>query len=113
MKYWAEGNEIELEEYEGLKYNYTTLDGLKFQEDFKIPFAGYRYYYDAKVFLMGNDARLWSSSPNVGNASARYFGLIPRGAYANIDLNRALAYSVRCFKDSPYSASDFLVSFWT
>ena len=66
LKYWAQENGIELEDDGGLKYNYTTLDWLKFQEDFKIPFAGYRGYYDAGVGDVGSYAHLWSSSPIVG-----------------------------------------------
>ena len=115
LEYWAEENEIELEDDGGLKYNYTTLDWLKFQEDFKIPFAGSRYYYDAKVFSMGSYAYLWSSSPRVGNDYARRFYLGPDGAHVNGSYDRADADSLRCFKDSylgfPSAASQ--VAFWT
>ena len=100
LEYWAEENGIELEDDGGLKYNYTTLDGLKFQEDFKIPFAGYRNLNDAKVYDMGKFANLWSSSPYVGNDIARYFTLSPNGANAGSYDFRAYAYSLRCFKDS-------------
>lgn len=100
MEYWAEENGIELEDGGGLKYNYTTLDGLKFQEDFKIPFAGGRNYLDARIFYMGYTASLWSSSPYVGSANARIFSLDPDGAQAINDDYRARAYSLRCFKDS-------------
>ena len=100
MEYWAEENGIELEDDGGLKYNYTTLDGLKFQEDFKIPFAGYRNRDDAMVYSMGSDALLWSSSPNVGNYDARYFHLSPDEANAGYNDFRAYADSLRCFKDS-------------
>ena len=100
LEYWAEENGIELEDDGGLKYNYTTLDGLKFQEDFKIPFAGYRQYHDAKVYGMGNFASLWSSSPYVGDDDARSFYLDPREANADDRYDRADAYSLRCFKDS-------------
>ena len=101
MEYWAQENEIELtEDNGGLKYNYTTLDGLKFQEDFKIPFAGLRNNSDAKVYIMGNLALLWSSSPRVGNDDARFFYLDPNGAHANSNNGRADAFSLRCFKDS-------------
>ena len=99
MEYWAEENGIELEDNGGLKYNNTTLDGLKFQEDFKIPFAGYRDY-DAYVYDMWYGASLWSSSPDVGNDNARNFSLDPDGAYADNGSLRAYGFSVRCFKDS-------------
>jgi len=98
LEYWAEENGIELENVGGLKYNQTTLDGLKFQEDFKIPFAGYRYYI-ANVYKIGDDANLWSSSPNAGDEDARQFYLSPDGAYAAISHNRIVAFSMRCFKD--------------
>ena len=97
MEYWAEENEIELEDDEGLKY--TTLDVLKFQEDFKIPFAGYRNS-SAMVFAVGESVDLWSSSPYVGHDGARYLYLGPRGANASYDNSRVLAHSLRCFKDS-------------
>ena len=100
MEYWAEENGIELEDDGGLKYNYTTLNGLKFQEDFKIPFAGGRDRYVAKVFDMGNYANLWSSSPHVGYTLARNFYFYPNAAYANNLIYRAYAFSLRCFKDS-------------
>ena len=100
LEYWAEENGIELEDDGGLKYNYTTLDGLKFQEDFKIPFAGSRYLDAAKVYNMGYNANLWSSSPNVGNDNARNFNLNPNEANANNNNNRANAFSLRCFKHS-------------
>ncbi len=102
MEYWSQENEIELKEGDGgLKYNYTTLDGIKFQEDFKIPFAGYRNYYDAKVYTVGYWAYLWSSSPYVGNEDACSFYLGPGGASAYGISFRAGGSSVRCFKDIP------------
>ena len=100
LKYWAQENGIELEDDGGLKYNYTTLDWLKFQEDFKIPFAGLRYNYDARVYSVGSYADLWSSSRYVGYDNARYFRLIPNEAYADDLSFRADGFSVRCFKDS-------------
>ena len=71
----------------------------QFQEDFKIPFAGYRNL-NAKVYVIGDSAYLWSSSPNAGNEFARCFGLDPDGASAYNGSYRANAFSVRCFKDS-------------
>ena len=99
MEYWAEENGIELGDDRGLKYYNTTLGGLKFQEDFKIPFAGYRNR-GAKVYDMGSSAFLWSSSPDLGNVFARFFYFGPNGAYAGSDYGRAYAFSLRCFKDS-------------
>ena len=104
MEYWAEENGIELEDDGGLKYNYTTLDGLKFQEDFKIPFAGYRYYNDAKVQGIGVNAYLWSSSPG-GEYNARNFYLEPSKARTRNTYSRGFARSLRCFKDSALGSS--------
>ena len=101
MEYWSQENEIELEEGDGgLKYNDTTWDGIQFQEDFKIPFAGDRYHIDAEVYHVGRLSRLWSSSPYVGGAHVRAFSLYPDEAYADTDGSHANAYSVRCFKNS-------------
>lgn len=72
---------------------------MQFQEDFKIPFAGQRDR-SARVYEIGDNAYLWSSSPDAGYADARFFGLLPIVAYAIGDNTRAYAFSVRCFKDS-------------
>jgi len=101
LKYWAQENGIELEDDGGLKYNWDTLDWLKFQEDFKIPFAGYRdYYHNVKVNEIGAYAGLWSSSPIVGNANARFFNLNPYVASAIYPQPRAYGLSLRCFQNS-------------
>ena len=99
MKYWAEENGIELEDDGGLKS--MTLDVLKFQEDFKIPFAGFRISYKAKVCHMEDHANFWSSSPRVGFTQALRFTLLSPGRADLVDYyNRADALSLRCFKDS-------------
>ena len=99
LKYWAEENGIELEDDGGLKS--MTLDVLKFQEDFKIPFAGFRISYEAKVCHMEDHANFWSSSPRVGFTQALRFTLLSPGRADLVDYyNRADALSLRCFKDS-------------
>jgi len=96
---WA-WNSLTLKGGAPLNYFSNSTAVGQFQEDFKIPFAGYRSYYDAKGDKVGNYANLWSSSPYVGDGYARYFSLAPYGAYANNYDSRGNAYSVRCFKDS-------------
>ena len=115
LKYWAEENGIELEGNSDLKYNWElNWSWYKFQEDFKIPFAGYRHN-NANVYGIGVYADLRSSSPSVGNGLARGFCLDPNKVSALSSVSRANAYSVRCFKDSalgfPSAASQ--VMFWT
>lgn len=65
-----------------------------------MPFAGYRFYLDAKVFDVGYYAYLWSSSPFVGDGYARLFYLDPDEAFADDYNGRANGFSLRCFKDS-------------
>ncbi|MBO4517142.1 hypothetical protein J5751_07090 [bacterium] len=72
---------------------------MQFQEDFKMPFAGYRSF-NAKVYVIGDLANLWSSSPYAGDERARYFALGPGEAGAYNLSRRAYAFSVRCFKNS-------------
>ena len=101
LKYWAQENEIESRESDGgLKY--TTFNGMKFWEDFKIPFAGYR---DFNTFVndIGVHAYLWSSSPIVDSIAARRVSLNQDEASMNYYDYRKNALSVRCFKDSPLS----------
>ena len=66
-----------------------------------IPFAGWRDYYDASVYYMGDDADLWSSSPySASYPYSRSLYLDVGGSlYMNNSL-RANALSVRCFYDS-------------
>ncbi len=87
----------------------------QFQEDFKIPFAGNRYYNNAQVNDVGSYASLRSSSPIVGNRNAHYFNLRPNVANANTEFTCTNAYSVRCFKDSALSFPSVAsqVVFWT
>ena len=72
----------------------------QFQEDFKIPFAGYRHN-NARIHGIEGYANLWSSSPAVDDKYARYFDLVPNVAQAYNDNYRAGASSIRCIKDLP------------
>ena len=77
----------------------------QFYTAFQIPFAGYRDIYDGSLYSQGDYAYLWSSSPYVGNESARYFDM--NEDYAGADSNdyRAYGFPVRCFKDSALGSS--------
>ena len=70
---------------------------LKFQEDFQIPFAGYRSN-DAYVLGIWSSALLYSSSPYDNQAHAFY--LDPTSIFVNNPLDRANGASVRCFRDT-------------
>jgi len=103
LKYWAEENGIDLYgdgEYEDwLLYNYDwDQNFMQFQEDFKIPFAGFRDNY-AMVSWLGAYAYLFSSSPYAGDAVARSFRLNPNEAGASDFGYRTYAFSLRCFKN--------------
>ena len=90
---------------DGLKYNKTALNVQKFQNDFKIPFAGYRNYYFVRVYDFGDYAYLWSSSTNVGNGYARTFRLLTDFVRADDSSFHANAVSVRCFKNPAIDSS--------
>ena len=118
LEYWAQENKVNLGD--PLRWwNRYTLDWLKFQSDFKIPFAGARYY-DAKVFDVGRYANLLSSSPNAGNEFAHHFSLYSHGALAYDGDGRAFGFSIRCFKDYALTFpivettddEDFTVTVW-
>lgn len=75
--------------------------GKEFAEDFNIPFAGNRNYYDANVYGQGSVAYLWSSSPCSAHSNyARYLSLNSSNVSANNYVYRASGLSVRCFKNS-------------
>ena len=105
LKYWAANytwawNTLNLIYSSGLPgFSSNATAAGQFQEDFKIPFAGYRYY-GAKVYGVGDYTFPWSSSPDAGNEYARYFNLDPNNANVYYNLHRASAFSVRCFKNS-------------
>lgn len=80
----------------------NTLQAInKFQQDFKIPPAGWRSMVDGLVW---DDIALRSSSPNSDTSFAMIFGLIYIEDIAWIytsDNSRAFAYPIRCFKNTP------------
>ena len=82
----------------------------RFQENFKIPFAGYRDGYDAKVYDIDDYAYFWSSSPRAGYDYAYLFQLSNSEVSTNYYNNRVFGYSIRCFKD--YPLNPYIISFW-
>ena len=73
----------------------------------KMPFAGRRQYSSAGVNNQDTYAYYWSSTMYEDNAAGSYFLLFQSSALnpQNRDY-RSYGFSVRCFKDSPYSASN-------
>ena len=71
---------------------------------FKLPFAGSRSS-NASLYNQGSNVLFWSSSPSSASSNyARNLYLDSSNVYADYDNDRALGFSVRCFKDS-YVAS--------
>ena len=101
-----EGYHVPLSSEWGNVYNIWTAlwwgssDWTNFWIALKIPFAGRRLSSSAGVNLQGTYGFYWSSSRyNANNAYSLYFGsttLIPQNNF-----NRAVGFSVRCFKDVP------------
>ena len=87
--------------WEGSGVNrYIDSNVSQFYTDFQIPFAGGRKNYDGLLNGVGSSAGLWSSSPVIGSdGAARRFTMSEYEAFADSDADRALGYSVRCFKD--------------
>jgi len=72
-----------------------------FQDDFKIPFAGYRKGGNISLSNKGSQTYLWSSSPS--GSRSMYLRLYLSSDVESVSYYRAYAYSVRCFKDSALS----------
>ena len=71
----------------------------QFQQDFNIPFAGYRDNGDSIIRNQGVGASLWSSSPTSHTSSASYeFDVSLSSLYTRRGY-RAGGNAVRCFKD--------------
>ncbi len=103
---WAWNTNLFLWYTNGLPHiNVNPTIGRQFQEDFKIPFAGRHgrvddRYPDARVYKVGTDGHLWSSSPRVDSDLVRFFSLDKNGAFADTNFQRSYGLSLRCFKDS-------------
>ena len=109
LKYWVENYTETTPDTITLDGSYPTqiLSGYstastQFQNDFKIPFAGYRNI--GSILLgVGSYAQLWSSSPGKGSGhvGARPFTLSSNLISASVSNGRAYGRSVRCFKNTP------------
>jgi len=102
LEYWAEGNGVEW--YEPFQGNYSPWDVnmnfLKFQSDFKIPFAGgyiYRSNNVSEISEIWISAFLWLSTPMTNGAAN--FHLSSNSSSAYWWSWRTAAYPVRCFKN--------------
>lgn len=83
-----------------------------FKTDFKLPLAGSRKYSDASLISQGSLGRYWSSSPySASSHLARYLNLDSSSVRANDYHDRALGYSVRCFKDSYVAPISYILEF--
>ena len=71
----------------------------QFYTAFQIPFVGARGRDDGFLRGRGSDAYLWSSSPSVGEESARYFFMMEYYASAGDYFYRTSGLPVRCFED--------------
>jgi uncharacterized protein (TIGR02145 family) len=74
-----------------------------------LPYAGERRHYIALLSSQGSYGYYWSSSPSSFDDYAYYLSI---SSYNGIDTkstfgDRADAYSVRCFKNSPVDTSNF------
>ena len=110
LEYWSQKNNVELQEYDGLKQNYSlSWLWIQFQEDFMIPFAGYRSD-GAVVYGIGEFSNFWSSTPFMGSPAAYRFMLFLSAVSTTDNANRGSAKSIRCFKDNNWhnSADDWI-----
>ena len=93
-------------------YFSNSINPAKFQNAFKLPFAGNRNYSDASLGYQGSRGYYWSSSPvSASSNSARNLYLNSSNVYANNNHYRANGLSVRCFKDSPDAPETKIITF--
>jgi len=84
----------------------------KFQNSFKLPFAGYRAHWNAVSYDQSYGGDYWSSSPRSENSTyARFLYMDSSTVQAhNLDF-RTYGYSVRCFKDHPDAPATLTITF--
>lgn len=90
-----------------------TSAGTNFSNALKLPFAGYRYYYDASVRNTGSEWYYWASSyPWAGysyNLELKSGTINPTNSFY-----RSLGYTIRCFRNSPVTpTSSWTKLYWT
>jgi hypothetical protein len=84
----------------------------KFQDVFKLPFAGYRDYSNASLYRQGVFGQYWSSSPYLASSySARSMRLESSSVNADYSNSRSGGNPVRCFKDHPDAPATRTITF--
>jgi len=85
--------------YNGTSTSYASKKAANsLRNELYLPFAGFRSYSSFGVNYQGTFARYWSSAASVTFSSVE---LTPQNGS-----DRSSGFSVRCFKNSPYSTSD-------
>lgn len=117
MQYFATNPNVNqtLDIDEGFHYfGDDSTNVVKFQNVFKLPFAGGRSAYDAFPDSQDNLGFYWSSSPfgsdYPGYAAILYLSSFEVNPYYDI-YSRARGFSVRCFKDSPDAPETLTITF--
>ena len=110
ITYWYNSNP------NNTKKSLTSLNSFSdgtFKTDFKLPLAGIRDRSSSvSLFGQGSLGRYWSSSPHsAGSYYARGLYLDSSSVNANGSNDRAIGYSVRCFKDSPDAPETLTLTF--
>ena len=90
-------------------YFSNSENAAKFQNAFKLPFAGRRDFSSADLESQGSYGYYWSSSPYGSDNPilARYLRLDSSSVNASSRSARAFGLSVRCFKDSYVAPSTY------
>lgn len=90
-----------------------SSDGTNFWANLKLPFAGYRQYYDASVYNVGNKCKYWASSPRNTNY-AYALSISSSEVLPQNEPSRSYGYPVRCFRNSPIKpTSSWTKLYWT
>ncbi|MBO4516673.1 hypothetical protein J5751_04570 [bacterium] len=79
---------------------------LQFREDFKIPLAGGRNWYNAYLGGIDQTASFWSSSPYIDYDVVHFFSVGINSIAAGSTEPFANANSIRCFKNVPIISSN-------
>ena len=97
----------------------NSIDGTQaqlFHDDFKLPWAGDRGYYNGNISRQESDGLYWSSTPTADSVAFLGAVLISRSYFVGItngsNTFRANGSSVRCFKDSPDAPVTRTITFY-
>ena len=92
--------------YDGTFFSNASIQATNsLRNELYLPFAGYRYHSSAGVSGQGTDASYWSSTAYSADI-AYYLSFYSAGLNPQLGGYRSDGFFVRCFKNSPYSASD-------